>query len=336
LGIAVWGLGNALTPLLISFGLAYLIFPLVKKMETKGIRRNHAVLSVFSLFSIILIAGLVLVVPRIVSDAGDFANELPEITSRAIDKVDKVASKLGYELDLSKEGLLKLVDTYSSSLSANVAKNVAEGVGQVFSGVAGWLISILNLFLVPLFFFYVINDFEKISTEIGSYIPKSARPRLSRYLTLSNTVLSGYIRGQLMVALILGCLYAIGLSFLGLKFGAVVGLVTGLVSIIPYAGFTLGFLTAVLIALANFSGFELIIGIVILFTAVQILESIFITPKLVGDKVGLSSLATMLGLIIGGNLLGVTGMLMAIPVAAITKLIFVDLKKEYQQLDFYT
>ncbi len=335
LAAVIWGLGDALIPLVISFGLAYLVFPLVKKLETKGIGRKHAVLAVFALFSIILIVGLVLVIPRLVSDAREFTNELPQITATAITKIESLSSKFGVDLDLSVEGARAFMDKYASEMSGSLVKNVAEGMTTAFSGISGWLISILNLFLVPLFFFYVINDFEKISAEIVSFIPIPLRPRLTKYLDHSNQILSGYIRGQLMVALVLGCLYAIGLSLLGLKFGFAVGMISGLISLIPYAGFFLGFTTAMMIGLANLSGFETIIGIAVLFIGAQILEGMFLTPKLVGDKVGLGSLATMLALIIGGNLFGITGMLVAIPVAAIAKAILGDLKQEYQQLDLY-
>ena len=335
LGVAVWGLGDALTSLLFSFGLAYLVFPLVKKLEGKGIGRNHAVLAVFSLIFGALIVGLAFMVPRLASDASAFAKEVPQITSSAIEKLEAVSSDLGYGLDLSVEGARAFAEKHASELSGSFAERIAEGIRRAFSGISNWLVSLLNLFLIPLFFFYLINDFEKISAGIKSFVPTSVRPRLSQYLELSDQALSGYIRGQLMVALILGCLYAIGLTLVGLKFGIVVGLVSGLVSIVPYAGFAVGFSTALLIGLANYSGIEPILGIVAVFTVVQVLESTVLTPRLVGDKVGLSSLTTTLALIIGGNLLGLTGMLVAIPVAAITKSILTDLKKEYHQLDFF-
>ena len=168
-----------------------------------------------------------------------------------------------------------------------------------------------------------------------SFVPKSFLPKLTHYLNLGNVVLSGYIRGQLMVALALSVLYATGLSMVGLKFGVLIGLLSGLISIIPYAGFSIGFVTAIVMGLAHYSGMGQIAGIITVFVVVQALEGILITPKLVGDKVGLSAFATILVLIIGGNLFGLMGMLMAIPFAAIIKSILKELKREYQQLDFY-
>jgi predicted PurR-regulated permease PerM len=217
-------------------------------------------------------------------------------------------------------------------VSGALIKTLAGGVQQVFSGVAQGLIAVLNLCLIPLFFFYLINDYEKMSANLKSFVPPTLQPRLAKYLRLSNAVLSGYIRGQLMVALVLGVLYAAGLSLVGLKFGVLIGFVSGLMSIIPYAGFTLGFIAALVVAMANYTGMTPVFGVVVVFVSVQLLESLWVTPKLVGDKVGLSALATTLALIIGGNWFGMVGMMVAIPVAAIVKAVLAEVKAEYHQL----
>jgi predicted PurR-regulated permease PerM len=134
------------------------------------------------------------------------------------------------------------------------------------------------------------------------------------------------------VAGILSLLYAIGLTLIGLKFGFLIGLLSGFLSIIPYAGFTIGFTVSLLIGAANYEQLSSLFGVVAVFSVVQSLEGTLITPKLVGNKVGLSSLTTMLALIIGGNLLGIIGMLIAIPIAAILKNITLELKTEFLKL----
>lgn len=335
LALAIWGLGEALIPLLISFGLAYLIFPVVKKLETRGIGRNHAVAGVFTIISFFVLMTSAMVIPNIIDDGKRFVKEFPQITARAAAKIESVALEYGYELDLSKDGVRDYVEEHVTQLRGGLVKSITASIKRAFSGVTKWLLAILNLFLIPLFFFYAINDYEKIANEIKSFIPINMRPRLFHYANLSNEILSGYIRGQLMVALVLGVLYATGLAIVGLRFGILIGIGSGLISIIPYAGFSLGFLTAIVVGLANYTGPGLIIGIVIVYLIVQALEGTLITPKLVGGKVGLSSFATLLALIIGGNLFGLIGMLAAIPVAAIIKSVLFDLKQEYQQLAFF-
>ncbi len=333
--IGVVGLGGALTPLIIASALSYLLFPLIKKIEGKGLKRVYSVSIIFVFLTLILVTITASVIPGLVSDGHKFLTDLPQNTAKAINRAEDIASNFGHEIEINKESIILFIKDHISSLSTGIIKSVSTGIKTSFGGISSWLVAILNLFLIPLFFFYVITDYEKHISSIKSLIPKSFIPKLSHYSQLTNTVLSGYIRGQLLVALCLAILYAIGLSIVGLKFGILIGIVSGLISIIPYAGFTLGFLAALVVGLAHYSGIGQITGIIIVFVIVQTLEGLLITPKLVGDKVGLSAFTTMLVLIVGGNLFGLIGMLIAIPIAAILKSVLSELKSEYQQLDFY-
>jgi len=334
LSIALCGLGDALIPLAISFALAYLSFPLILKAEKKNIQRHYAVITVFGISSILFITLGLLIIPGLVSETKDFVQELPINIHKAIVKVESIAIQNGYDFNINKESIKLFLTGQKENLSIDIIKKISVGFKGLFTNTIRTFLTFLNLFLIPLFFFYIIDEFETISKEIKSFIPKTLRPKINKYLTLSNTVLSGYIRGQLMVALILAVLYATGLSLIGLRFGPVIGLITGLISIIPYAGFTLGFTASLMVALANFTDYSLIGGIVVVFIIIQLIEGFIITPKLVGDKVGLSAFATMLALIIGGNLLGLSGMLLAIPLAAILKAILKELKCEFQKIEF--
>jgi predicted PurR-regulated permease PerM len=333
--LGLWGLGQALMPLLLSFALAYLLFPVIKKLEAKGIGRHQAVMGVFLCAVVVVGFASTWIIPELIADTRGFVKELPNLTSKTVIKLEKTALHFGYEIDLSPDNVRSYLEAQLKGVSGELIKTLAGGVQQVFSGVVQGLIAVLNVFLIPLFFFYLINDYERISANIQSFVPPFMQPRLAKYLSLSNQVLNGYIRGQLMVALILGVFYALGLSLIGLKFAVLIGLVSGVMSLIPYAGFALGFMAALIIAVANYTGMELIFGVVGVFVCVQALESVWITPKLVGDKVGLNALVTMLALIIGGNLLGMMGMMVAIPVAAIAKSILIDIKYEYHQLTGY-
>ena len=335
LSITLFGLGSALFPLMFSFGLAYLVFPLVKKLEQKGLKRSLSVPAVFSFIVILFLIIIALILPGLVHDGKTFLQELPANSSKALAKIESLAEQTGFQVDLSKDSIGEFIKQHTSDVSTGLLKSITKGLKTSVVEVSKWLIAILNLFLIPLFFFYVINDYEKLANELKSFIPVAIQPKLSHYMQLANTVLSGYIRGQLMVALALAVLYATGLSVIGLKFGFLIGLLSGLISIIPYAGFSLGFASAIIVALANNSGMPVIGGVISVFVIVQTLEGFIITPKLVGDKVGLSAFATMLVLIIGGNLLGLMGMLLAIPIAAVAKSILAELKDEYQKLDLY-
>lgn len=331
----LWGLGGALVPLIFSFSLAYLVFPIVKKLETKGIHRNYSVPGLFSALIILLILISALVLPAVIKDGQTFLKDLPINSVKAVHKIENFLQNFGHPVGLSQDSIQEYLEEHISEVSSGFLKILSQSIKSSFTGISKWLIAILNLFLIPLFFFYVINDYEKLANELKSFIPQSIIPKLKHYLALTNKVLSGYIRGQLMVALALAILYAIGLTVVGLKFGFLIGILSGLISIIPYAGFTIGFLSAIIVALANYTGMSQIIGIISVFVFVQTLEGMFITPKLVGDKVGLSAFTTMLALIVGGNLLGLIGMVIAIPITAIIKSIVGELKEQYQQLEFF-
>ena len=333
--IAAMGLGKAIVPLTVAFALAYLVFPLILKFEIEGVPRAFAVIGVLLLCVVAVVVAFWLIVPALVADAKGFVGELPYNFSRAVDKLDHLAAESGYELNLSRKGVKEFLIEQTSSVSAGLVKNVWLAVGGVFSNLTRWLLALLNLLLIPLFFFYVVHDYENLTENIKSFIPKPWRPMTDRYFAVSDRGLSGFLRGQLMVAALLGLLYGVGLTVVGLRFGFLLGLASGLVSVVPLAGFVIGFSMSMMMALANFDGMGTIVGVLIVFMLVQALDGTVITPKLVGDKVGLGALATILALIIGGNLLGLFGMLVAVPFAGVLKVVLSDLKREYQNLNWY-
>lgn len=333
--VVLIGLGSTLTPLIISVGLAYLLFPLIKKIEHLGVPRHLTVMGVFLFLCLTTILVLVLAIPSLINDARSLLTELPQYTANFIDKIESLASSYGHGDRFNKESLKNYVVEHMSEITGTLMQGASNAFKGLFSNALRWFLTVLNFFLIPLFFFHVINDYEKLIDGLKSLMPRQYLPKIMHYFKISNDVLSGYIRGQLLVAMILGFLYGIGLSIVGLRFGFLIGFLSGMLSIIPYAGFTLGFATSLVISLSSHQGLGDIVAIVVVFLFVQALEGTVITPRLVGNKVGLNPLATMLALIIGGNLFGLVGMLIAIPFAAILKCVFIDLLDQYKNLEIY-
>lgn len=325
--VFLYGLGDARTPLLLSMGVSYLIFPFITWLEKKGIHRLLTLSIVFTLLISVSLILLVIALPRLSREIQNFSRELPQILEIAFVKLQSLLLQAGIHLDFDKEGALQSIRESLSGSSVSFAKGIAKAFSNTFFSLSGWILGLLNLFLIPMFFFYVISDFESIQKELKSYIPKSWKPNVQRYSAKINEILSGYIRGQITVAFLLALLYSIGLSLVGLKFGFLIGVASGLLSLIPYVGFTMGFAASVIVALIHFDGPGTLIGVGIVFMVVQTFEGFVITPKLVGDKVGLSAFVTVLALIVGGNLLGLFGMLLAIPIAAVIKYLMTDLKQ---------
>lgn len=331
----VVGLGNAVMPLLLAFFLAYLTFPLILYFEQKGLPRAASVSLVFVAIFLLSIGVLALVIPLLFQEARSFFRDLPQITDAAFSRIEMLGARFGFEINLARDSVRELVLEHTKDFSLQKLKPLGLVLQKGVAGILGSILALLNLFLFPLFFFYVVLDYENIVKEIRTLTPSHLREGFLRFEAKCNDVLSGYIRGQILVALILATLYATGLGFTGIKFGILIGIIAGLLNIIPYVGFAVGFTSAILVCLADYGGVFQLLGVVSVFAVVQVLEGFYITPKLVGDKVGLSAFVTILALIIGGNLFGFLGVLIAIPVAAILKHIALELRAMYLQSDLY-
>jgi predicted PurR-regulated permease PerM len=332
--VLIKGLGGATLPLSLALLLAYCLFPLIQRLEARGVQRQIAVIGSFALIFLLSFGAIVLLIPVVVRELVLFFHELPQSSAGALAKVHELAEQFGFDLDLSRDGVLQFVADHAKDVSGEIVKSTSILLKNTFSSFVGIVLAILNLFLVPLFFFYLLDHYEEMMAELKDLIPFSWRPKFREYAGITTTVFSAYIRGQTLVAICLAGLYMTGFSLIGLKFGLLIGLATGLLSIIPYVGSILGFITAMVISLANFN-WPTTLGVIGVFIVVQGLEGFVLTPRLVGKSVGLGALATILALIIGGNLFGIVGMVLAIPVAAVLKFILKDLRSEYKKLPLF-
>lgn len=333
--IFLYGLGSAFVPLTIAWFLAYAAIPLVKKIEKRGLNRSQASLVVLAIVFVgICLLGL-LIIPPLFSDLHEAVLELPKNVSVALVKLDTFFSNYGYHVPYNKQTLIDFASQYSEKISGNLITSVGEILKNSLVNAASVIVIWLNVFLVPLFFVYVINDYERLIRSIESLVPMSWRSQLDAFISETNVILSGYIRGQLLVCAILAVLYSIALLIVGVKFAVIIGVMTGFLSIIPYVGFSFGLGAALITALANFDGISPLVGVLISYSLVQVLESFVITPRIVGNSVGLSSFEAIIALIVFGNLLGFIGLFLAIPVGAIAKLLLKNLLAEYKNTAFY-
>ncbi len=330
-----YGLGSALLPLTFSWFLAYATIPLVKKMEKRGFARSQASSLVLAIvFIFIVLLGLIMI-PPLCRDLQEAVLAVPKNVSVSLEKLDAFFSNYGVNIPYDRQSLIDYSVHYSEKISGSMITSFGEVLKSSVVNAASVIVILLNIFLIPIFFIYVINDYEKLIDTFESLVPLSWRPKLDELLQEANVILSGYIRGQLLVCAILAAMYSLGLLIVGVNFAIIIGIMTGFLSIIPYVGFSFGLAAAIITALASFEGFGPIIGIGIVYGLIQLLESFWITPRIVGNKVGLSSFEAILALIVLGNLLGFLGLFLAIPVGALTKLILLNLLSEYKKSSFY-
>jgi predicted PurR-regulated permease PerM len=327
-------LSKSLSPLILSFFCAYLLFPLVRRLEKYRVRRKIAVVVVFVLFLGIATSLIMRAIPWITTDLKIFFNSLPNQIDAAIHLLETQLQNFGIPVALDRYSIIHLTQKVSEKISLSFFGKITAGVLGTFSGLISTILIIFNLFLFPLFFYYVIADYEKIAAKVGSLIPRFWVDPLRSFHQRANRVLSGYLRGQVIVSTILTVLYGTGLSLIGLPFGFAIGIIAGVLSIIPYVGFFVGLGLALIMVLAQYSH-VLAISVLVVFGIVQFLEGFVITPKIVGSKVGLGPLSTIIALIIGGNVLGFVGLLIAIPATGILRLVVEDGIDYYQETSFY-
>jgi predicted PurR-regulated permease PerM len=304
-----------MAPFVVGFVVAYLLNPIAAKMQTKSIPRWLSAIVILGLFFIIVIVGLLVSIPILAREMVDFIKLMPTAFVWAQNWVADALPMVEIPKTLDD---VKGMDT--SAITDQIGSFFAVGkgiLGNIFAGgmaVIGFLSFIV---LMPIVAFYLLVDWSRLVDKIYGLVPTKNASRIKNILSDIDTSLAGFIRGQLMVCFLLGGFYAIALSLMGLQYGFFIGVAAGFLSIIPYIGSLFGLVASVGMAFYQFGGWEypaLALGI---FIAGQLVEGNYLTPKLVGESVGLHPLWVIFSLMAGGALLGLMGMVIAVPVAAI-------------------
>ncbi|AJC47943.1 MULTISPECIES: AI-2E family transporter [Xanthomonas] len=332
----VWLLAPILTPFVLALLLGWLGDPLVDRLERAGRSRNMAVTLVFVLMVLLLVLALVILVPMLERQIVTFIDVLPQARDWFIGTAIPWAErKTGLELMgwLDPERLIDWIRGHWQQ-AGGVAATFFGYLSRSGFAMVTWVV---NLVLLPILTFYFLRDWDLLVARVAATIPRNHVGTITRLAQQSNEVLGAFIRGQFLVMLALGVIYAGGLTLVGLKLGLLIGIVAGLISFIPYLGATTGILLAVLAALVQAKGFDLqlLILVGVVFTVGQLLESYVLTPRIVGDKIGLHPVAVIFAVMAGGQLFGFLGMLLALPVAAVANVLLHYLHEQYRQSDLY-
>ena len=326
-----------LLPFVIGAIIAYLLNPVVRILGQKGMKRWMASILILSIFIFFIVGLIAIAAPLLAKELGDFINNVPEYTHRISALVQSRLNIL--EQKTGVDFMAKIHDGIEEDIgktlqmSQKVVGGVAAGLLMGGSAIVGFLTTAL---LVPIVAYFMMKDWPRITGFVHNLIPKAHKATINSLLDQIDRKIAGFIRGQLSVCLILGVMYAVSLSIAGLEYGALIGLGTGLLSIIPYVGSTLGLLTSLGVAALQTHGDMSYVSIIaVIFFTGQFIEGNFVTPKLIGDSVGLHPLWIIFALMAGGSLVGLTGMLMAIPVAAIISVLIGFAMQKYKNSDFY-
>jgi predicted PurR-regulated permease PerM len=331
----LWLLNDVLLPFIAGMALAYLLDPIARRAEEFGISRGISALIIITLVIVVLVILVMTVAPLLAVQLGDFIDHLPGY-------VKKLQSLLS---DPSRPWLTKLL---GSNLSEDPTKSLGGLVTQASGFIGSFLASVWSggravfsvlslLVITPVVAFYLLVDWSKVVATIDRCIPLQHRAAIYGLARDIDAAIAGFVRGQAVICLVLAAFYAVGLSLAGLNFGFLIGLMTGLLSFIPFIGAGSGFLVGGIIAVAQFwpdwVSMAMVAGV---FMVGQALEGYVLSPRLVGAKVGLHPVWMMFALLAFSYLFGFAGLLIAVPLAATIGVLLRFGVRKYQESAIYT
>lgn len=312
--LSVYVLRSVLLPFVVGIIIGYLLDPLATRFQKLKIGRTAATCLVLLLVAIILIPAIIALAGMIDEQLADFINAVPRYMASLSKKLEPLFVSLQENIpSLSREK----IHEYLQGNISNGLKLLGSVLRKLItSGYA--LFNILSLLLItPVVAFYMLRDWDSFVKKVDGLLPKAYKKEIETQAKAIDKIISSFIRGQLSVCILLGSFYAIGLTLIGLDLGMLVGFIAGVISFIPYVGSIVGFITAMAIAFAQFDSWVPIAQVVGVFVVGQFLEGNFLTPKLVGDSIGLHPVWVMFALLAGGVLLGFLGLMIAVPLAAV-------------------
>jgi predicted PurR-regulated permease PerM len=311
---ALYVLRDMLLPFVAGMAIAYFLDPVADRLERFGAPRWLAATCVLLFFVLILVLAVILLVPLIQSQIAQLVDTLPLIVNWVSNVgIPTVERKL---TELSVENVERLKNAVNS-----FAGDAVGWLGTVLRGIVtgGFaLFDVLTLlFITPIVAFYLLRDWDLMIETLHGWLPRQHVGTILDQVNEIDDTLAGFVRGQATVCLILGLFYGVTLSVFGLNFGLVIGSIAGMLSFIPYVGSLVGFVASVGVAMVQYETWTPVLIVVGIFLVGQTVEGNFLTPKLVGGKVGLHPVWVMFALLAGGSLFGFLGVLLAVPVAAI-------------------
>lgn len=339
LACALWLLAPVLTPFIVAAVLAYALTPLVDRLDALArgrLPRLAAVLLVELLFLLAAIGLLLLLVPVLTREWPLLREQVPQLLERLNAALEPVLGSWGLEFSLDLAGLKPLLMKY---LHANAEEALGSLLASLKIGGSVALTLLGYLILIPVALFYLLLDWKQLVQRVTDLVPRHLRGSYDSFMAEADGVLGQYLRGQLLVMLILAVYYSIGLSLFGLDLALPIGVFTGLAIFVPYVGFGLGLVLAVLAGLLEFTGADgptrVALMVVVVYGVGQLLESLFLTPRLLGERIGLHPLAVIFALLAFGQLFGFVGILVALPVSAVLLVAVRRMRQRYFESRFY-
>ncbi|HEX5683573.1 MAG TPA: AI-2E family transporter [Ideonella sp.] len=310
----LWALAPVLMPFILGAGLAYALHPAVERLAARRVPRVLAVSLVVVGTVVIVLAVLLLVVPILAKEVPLLKAQIPLLADRMNRSLSPWLAQFGIDVSLDVAGIKAMV---LSALDGNLEEWTSTLLSSARIGGSIVLAVLGTALLVPAVLFYLLMDWPHLIAKTLSLVPPRHRGQVDNFLEECDGVMGQYLRGQALVMLILAAYYTVALALAGFELALPVGVFTGLAIFIPYLGFGLGLVMALVAGVLQFSGWYGAIAVAVVYGVGQVVESFFLTPRLVGERIGLPPLAVIFALLAFGHLFGFVGVLVALPLAAV-------------------
>ncbi|MDH3622352.1 MAG: AI-2E family transporter [Myxococcales bacterium] len=340
-GWLLYTLRGVLAPFFFAFLIAYMLDPLVDRIEAMPLLRNSRIargtgiavllVGVFAVTTVLLFV----VAPMVFEQISNFVKRLPALLERSRAEWEPLLAQYGLTMPTSvAEGLEELHLDFQQIVAKSYTP-VSAAVKWLLGGTVSALGALLAALIVPIFAFYLTYDFDNIMESLANFVPPRHRPQTYSFFRDIDAVLGQFFRGQFTVMAILAVLYSVGYGLIGVPLALPIGIMAGLLSFIPYAGSLTALGAALLMTALDWQGWTQVLWVIGVHFTIQGLEGFVITPKVMGDTVGISAIAVMFALLVGGELLGFTGVLLAIPAAAVVKILIQRADDQYRRSQFF-
>jgi predicted PurR-regulated permease PerM len=325
---------SLMIPVSVAAFLTYLLLPLVEQLERRRVRRVYAVSGLLLLSLAAIGLGIVRLVPEVYRQAMSLVRLTPGAMSAVLDVWVPLAEKFVVDL-----GVMDATDVHAwfstSSLLGRLNSQLEAGLRGLWNTGTSVLGGMLNIVLIPLLTFFMLNDYDHVERSLSRLVPRDLVAPVSIVMDKVNLTLRSVLKGQVTVAGILAVLYVIGLSAVGLQQAVAIGVVAGICRLIPYLDVVVGGALSVIVLLSDFQGWGQVLSVVLVFLIVQAIDGVLITPRVVGERVGLHPVVVIASVLAFADWLGFWGILIAVPVVAIFKALLVTARPFYLASGLY-
>jgi predicted PurR-regulated permease PerM len=342
IGVLLFGIGwlmlrlrVALTPVLFALLFSYALDPLVARLEAARMPRSLAIALLLFIAVLLICLFVFLVLPTVLSDLFELVRTLALALGRFSEFVRSWLQSNGVPVPPSVEAALENLSSHAVDLATEALSPMGDVVSAAVGGTVSLIGTIGMVVMVPVFAFYFLHDFDRIMALLRDLLPLGIRADVVSIALQVDRVLSDFVRGQLTVMGIMATLYAVGYMLIGVPLAVPIGLLAGFLTFVPYVGSAVALVFGLLMVLLHFHGFGQLLAVLGVYIAIQTLDGIVITPRVVGGKLGLSPVWVLFALTAFGQLFGLVGVMLALPASAVTKVFVVEALNRYRSSSVY-